>query len=192
MFSCIDVCLKVLVDGYISQCFTPKHAERYFFCLLKSNSIAPYPAWHAPGIESAFFFVPSVPKHVSDQFADQSRWVLDRGILHKGTVVRQRLWAPHTLTDKKHHVEQAELQLPIFFQCADGRLGLSLEAAAAGRCHSLTNAQTLAPLGEKSTTHVRILVSGAFGVAFCSLFTELVYLLVAGLRRVQAPGSNSR
>jgi hypothetical protein len=91
--------------------------------------------------------------------------VLDRGILNKGTVVPQRLWASHTLTDRNLHVEQAELQLPIFFECTDGRLGLSLEAAAAGRCHSLTNAQSLAPLGEKSIriTHIRILVSGIFG-----------------------------
>jgi len=184
--------LKVLVDGYVSQCFSPKPAEGYFFCLLKGNSIPPNPPWHAPGIEGPFFFVPSVPRHISDQFSGQSRWVLDRGILNKGTVVPQQLWTPHTLTDKKHHVEQAELQLPIFFQCTDGRLGLSLEAAATGRCHSLTNAQSLAPLGEKSSTHIRILVSGVFGAAFCSLFTELVYLLVAGLRRVQAPGSNSR
>jgi hypothetical protein len=118
--------------------------------------------------------------------------VLDRGILYKGTVVPQTLWLPHTLTDQKHHVEQAELQLPIFFQCTDGRLGLSLESAAAGRCHSLTNAQSLAPLGKKSTTHVRIAVSAILGAVFCCLFTELAYLLVAGLRRVQAPGSNSR
>jgi hypothetical protein len=117
--------------------------------------------------------------------------VLDRGILNKGTVVPQTLWAPHTLTDQKLHVEQAELQLPIFFQCSDGRLGLPLEAAASGRCHGLTNAQNLAPLGMKSTTHIRIVVSGVFGTVSALLSTELLHLLVAGIRRFQAPGSNS-
>jgi hypothetical protein len=163
MLSCIHPCPKVLIDGYISQCFSPKQAERYFFSLLKSNIVPSYPAWHAPGIESAFFFVSSVPRHISNQSPDQSRWVLDRGILNKGTVVPQTMWAQHTLTDQTHHVEQAELQLPIFFQCSDGRLGLPLEAAAAGRCHGLTNAQSLAPLGMKSTTHIHIVVSGISG-----------------------------
>jgi len=64
------------------------------------------------------------------------------------------------VTDKKHHVEEAELQLPIFFQCDDGKLGLTLEAAAAGRCHGLIGAQSFAPLGLKSTTHIRIVWPG--------------------------------
>ncbi|KAI9442283.1 hypothetical protein H4582DRAFT_1270928 [Lactarius indigo] len=46
--------------------------------------------------------------------------------------------------------------MPIFFGGVDGRLGLSLEAAAAGRCHGLRNAQQFIPLGRNSTTHVRI------------------------------------
>jgi len=54
--------------------------------------------------------------------------------------------------------------LPIFFQCTDGRLGLTLEAAAAGRCHGLVSAQDFAPLGLKSTTHIRIVVGDGFVV----------------------------
>jgi hypothetical protein len=88
--------------------------------------------------------------------------VLDRGIVNRGTVVPQFLWAPHTVTDRKHHVEEADLQLPIFFQSTDGQLGLTLEAAAAGRCNGLIGAQDFAPLGMKSTTHIRIVVSGIF------------------------------
>ena len=86
--------------------------------------------------------------------------MLDRGFVDRGTVVPQTLWAPHTVTDKRNHVEEAVLQLPIFFQCADGRLGLPFEAAVAGRCHGLVDAQSPAPLGNKSTTHIRIAVSG--------------------------------
>ena len=95
--------------------------------------------------------------------------MLDRGILNKGTVVPQVLWAPHALTDQKHHIEQAELQLPIFFQRTDGQLGLSLEDAAAGRCHSLTNAQSTVPLGMRSVTIIRIIVGGIFGTVVSSV-----------------------
>ncbi|KAH9025338.1 hypothetical protein EDB84DRAFT_1273527, partial [Lactarius hengduanensis] len=73
------------------------------------------------------------------------------------TVVPQTMWPPYTITDRKQHVTNAVLQMPIFFEgIIDGRLGLPLEAAAAGRCHSLRNAQGFAPLGHRSTTHIRI------------------------------------
>ena len=156
--------MSVLVDGYISHCFNPSQAERYFSCLLKSNTVHPYPASTSLEVEGISFFVSSVPTHIALQFPGQSRWVLDRGLVNNGTVVPQTVWAPHTITDKRHHVEEAELQLPIFFQCTDGRLGLTLEAAAAGRCHGLVSAQDFAPLGLKSTTHIRIVVGDGFVV----------------------------
>jgi hypothetical protein len=168
MRSCIDFCSKVLVDGYISHTFTPRQAERYFIWLLKTN-LPHCPSRRIPGIDSTFFHTPSVPGYISNQAPDQSRWVLDRGILNMGTVVPQTLWVPHTQTDLRNHVELARLQLPIFFQCIDGRLGLPLEAAASGRCHSLADAQISAPLGDKSTTHFRIIVSGIFNAVFCSV-----------------------
>jgi hypothetical protein len=74
-------------------------------------------------------------------------------------VVPQTMWSPNTVTDKRQHVEEAVLQMPIFFEGIDGRLGLPLEDSAAGRCHGLRNAQQFAPLGQKSTTHIRIGVS---------------------------------
>ena len=156
---------SLLVDGYISQSFTTQHAERYFACLLKGDNITVCPDLSAsvsPGFEGTSFFASSVPRHISLQFPGQSRWVLDRGVVYRGTVVPQKLWAPHTFTDRRIHVEEAELQLPIFFQCSDGTLGLSLEAAASGRCHELVDAETFAPLGLKSTPHFRIVVSDVF------------------------------
>ena len=87
---------------------------------------------------------------------------LDRAIANKGTVVPQTMWSPPTVTDKRQYGEEANLQMPIFFEGIDGRLGLSLESAAAGRCHSLRDAQQFAPLGHKSTTHIRIHVSVIF------------------------------
>ena len=92
-----------------------------------------------------------------------SSWLLDRAVLGgRGAVIPQTMWTPHTVTDKRQHVEEAVLQMPIFFEGKDGRLGLSLGEAAAGRCHGLRNAQQFAPIGHKSTTHIRI------GVRFIS------------------------
>ncbi|KAH9998491.1 hypothetical protein BJV74DRAFT_202392 [Russula compacta] len=151
---------SLLVDGYISQSFTPRVAERYFFSLLKNNIISLCSPSYIPGRESAFFLVPSVPPHIMSQFAGQPSWVIDHGVVYKGTIVPQTLWVPQTGTDRRHHVDEAELQLPIFFEGLDGRLGLSLEAAAQGRCQGLLNAQSFAPLGLKSTTHIRIMWPG--------------------------------
>ncbi|KAI0246596.1 hypothetical protein BJV78DRAFT_1253285 [Lactifluus subvellereus] len=49
-----------------------------------------------------------------------------------------------------------DLQFPIFFENVDGKLGIPLEAAAAGRCGTLRNAQEYAQLGAWSTTHICI------------------------------------
>jgi hypothetical protein len=69
------------------------------------------------------------------------------------------------------------LQMPIFFQHTDGRLGLPLDVAISGRCHSLLNAQYFAPLGPQTTTYIRILVSGIYIAIVKSPFTESVTTL---------------
>ncbi|KAI0256033.1 hypothetical protein BJV78DRAFT_1118101, partial [Lactifluus subvellereus] len=73
-----------------------------------------------------------------------------------GTVVPQTLWLPHSVTDRRQHVLEAELQMPIFFEGSNGRLGLPLDDALVGRFHNLLRAQQFAPLGNKTTTHIRI------------------------------------
>ncbi|KAI9443117.1 hypothetical protein H4582DRAFT_1808592 [Lactarius indigo] len=69
------------------------------------------------------------------------------------------MWPP-TGTGRRQHVEGAELQMPIFFENKDGRLGLSLEASIDRRCHVLRHANYPAPLGRKTTTHIRIVWPG--------------------------------
>jgi hypothetical protein len=78
-----------------------------------------------------------------------------------GTAVPQTMWTPSCVEDKTQLIGETELQMPIFFEGADGQLGLSLELAAAGRCHCLANAQRFAPLGpsQKSITDIHIMVS---------------------------------
>ncbi|KAI0305643.1 hypothetical protein B0F90DRAFT_1624452, partial [Multifurca ochricompacta] len=146
----------LLVDGYISQSFQPRIAEQYISSLLKSNITPPYITISYPRRDGVFFFVNSAPPYVPKQILNMPYWLLDRSVVPRGTVVPQTMWYPQTVTDRRQHVEEAELQMPIFFEGVDGRLGLSLEASAAGRCHGLFNAQEPAPLGLKSTTHIRV------------------------------------
>ena len=49
--------------------------------------------------------------------------------------------------------------MPIFFEDKDGVLGVSLRALIDGQCHVLRDANIPAPLGEKATTLLRIVVS---------------------------------
>jgi hypothetical protein len=65
------------------------------------------------------------------------------------------MFSAHTAFDKR---QQVDLQLPIFFEGSDGRLGISLEASAAGQCYALREASYPTQLGEKTTTNIRIAV----------------------------------
>ena len=160
---------QILVDGYISVCFGSQNAERYFACLLKNN---PIPASRHSGRAGDPFLIAYVPQHIRDQYPNQNAWVLDRMVVRTGTVVPQTLWIPHTVTDRRNHVEEAPLQMPIFFQHMDGRLGLPLDVAISGRCNSLLNAQLFAPLGPQTTTYIRILVSGIYSAVVNLTFIE--------------------
>ena len=153
------------MDGYISRSFGPRLAERHLCHILKSNVISASYRFETDGGS----FVVNVPNQYSG--------VLDRSILGVGTVVPQILWIPYTVTDRRQHVEEAELQMPIFFLHTDGRLGLSLQAAVGGGCHTLLNSQFSAPLGPQSTTHIRIGVSGHFLNALVDFQLLMVPLL---------------
>jgi len=142
------------VEGYISHSFGPQSAERHFSHILKSNAIS-----------ASYRFVPDGGSFVVN-FPNQYPCVLDRRVLSIGTVVPQILWAPSAATDQRQHVQDAELQMPIFFLHTDGRLGLTLEAAVGGRCHTLLDSQRSPPLGGKVTTYIRIGVSELFSQCF--------------------------
>ncbi|KAH8998669.1 hypothetical protein EDB92DRAFT_1198774 [Lactarius akahatsu] len=151
--------LTLLIDGYLSQTFQSRAAEQYFLNLLKRTSI-PSDATLSYTMEG-YFCVHSVPPHIPTRFPNlPDRWLLDRGIVNSGTVVPQTMWSPRTAADKRQHVEEAELQMPIFFEAKDGRLGLSLGASIGGKCHGLRDAGVPAPLGQKTTTHIRIVWLG--------------------------------
>ncbi len=152
----------LLVDGYMSQTFRSQAAEQYFLNLLKSTSIPPHASLSYTGREGYFFFVHSVPPHIPAWISNTpGRWLLDRGIVDRGTVVPQTMWSPHSAINRRQNVEKAKLQMPVFFEDKDGGLGLSLGALTDGRCHVLRDANDPAPLGQKTTLHFRIVVSFA-------------------------------
>ncbi|KAI9435641.1 hypothetical protein BJY52DRAFT_1130978, partial [Lactarius psammicola] len=139
----------LLIDGYIAHTFHSRRAEKYFLHLLKpkSGSIPQVTTLSDPGRESHFFLTPD------------SR-VLDHAVVNRGSVVPQIMWSLPTVAARGWGVTEVVLQMPIFFEGVDGTLGLSLEAAAAGRCHALRNAQEFAPVGHRSTTFIRIIWLG--------------------------------
>ncbi|KAI9454399.1 hypothetical protein BJY52DRAFT_1122801, partial [Lactarius psammicola] len=135
----------LLIDGYIAHTFHSRRAEQYFLGLLKSDSIPPIKTLSYPGREGHFFLTP-----------DPSSRLLDRAVVNSGSVVPQEMWPLRNVHDMKRYVVQVSLRMPIFFEGVDGRLGLSLEAAAAGRCNGLRSAQEFAPLGYSPTIYIRI------------------------------------
>ncbi|KAN0139786.1 hypothetical protein V8E53_002448 [Lactarius tabidus] len=152
----------LLTDGYISQTFQSRAAEQYFLDLLKSTTIPPYATLYNVKRKDYGFFVNSVPLHISALFPNPpDRWLLDRGIVDRGTVVPQTMWSPLSSIDIRRHIERAELQIPVFFEDKDGRVGISLGACIDGQCRVLLRDPTgRAPLGQRSTTHVRIIWPG--------------------------------
>ncbi|KAI9433289.1 hypothetical protein H4582DRAFT_1988160 [Lactarius indigo] len=156
----MDGTQSLLVDGYISQTFRSRAAEQYFLNLLKSTCIPPHVALSFAGREGYFFFY-LVPPQIPTQLPDPpSRLLLDRGIVDKGTVVPQTMWSARSPVNRRQNVERAMLQMPVFFEGKDGRLGLSLEASIDGQGHVLRDANDPAPLGQKTTLHIRIVWPG--------------------------------
>ena len=59
--------------------------------------------------------------------------------------------------------------MPVFFEHKDRALGFSLGESIEGQRNILRHANGPAPLGQKTTTHIRIIVSMAFGWFVVSL-----------------------
>ena len=171
----------LLIDGYISQTFESRSAEEYFLNLLKSSSIPPHTTLSYTSRGDYFFFVHSVPPHIPAPFPDPpGRWLLDRGIIDGGTVVRQTMWSPDTASDRRQHIEMGKLLMPVFFERRDRALGFSLGESIEGQRNVLRHANGHAPLGQKTTTHIRIIVS----MAFCWFVASLRILILSPITLV--------
>jgi hypothetical protein len=91
-------------------------------------------------------------------------------------VIPQKMWTPHSVLDRRQHVQRAQLQMPVFFEGEDRKLGISLAASTGSRRHRLLDPNHPAPLGQKSSTYIRIAVSMAvIGVRSLAKFIHREY-----------------
>ena len=104
--------------------------------------------------------------YINTASGNRPAWLLDYIVRNIGTVVPQRLWTPSNPADAQRYAT-VPLHMPIFF-VMNGTVGLPLNQATAGDCAALLNARQLAPIGDRSTTTIRITVS---------IFTEDAHLM---------------
>ena len=150
---------ELYIDGNIANMFGQEGATAYFSRLLqvdlRSLRFIPTKEW-----PSAFLICnPQVP-HARPFTITRGNpaWLLDFEIRPIGTVVQQRIWAPVPQNEAQRlPVAHAPLNMPIFFVLNDHvTLGLPIVSAAARDHMTLRGAGTPAPVGECSTTFIRI------------------------------------
>ena len=88
-----------------------------------------------------------------------TRLPLDFSRTTEGTIVPQRRWTPADEVDIRRHVQDAALQLPVFFVNRNGSVGFWLPDILEGRDSELYNRDSHASLGGRTTSHIRINVS---------------------------------
>ena len=150
---------EFLTDSYISYTFTPQIAEVYLAYLFKTElkMVQPFHyqdsffVWSQPPISTQ----PPIMILPRGQHHPNPAWLLDFAIRPGGSVVPQQLWFPQGQGDWRRYVEQAHLQMPLFFTSADGSFGVPIVNAAAGQM-VLRGGNEPAPFGDKTTTKIRI------------------------------------
>ena len=160
----------LFVDGFLAQTFSPQDAHNFFTLLLRTpNFMQHYRISYTQGVWYIIRCVPSPSPGVPSQNVSQP---LDFSVkMTQGTVVPQRRWTPADEVDIRRHVEEATLQLPVFFVNRHGGVGFSLQDIIQGRDHDLFNRDSYAPLGGRATTHIRINVSSQTLILVAKVFT---------------------
>ncbi|KAN0133464.1 hypothetical protein V8E53_008632 [Lactarius tabidus] len=150
----------ILVDGLVAHTFTPEDADNYFNLLLNTPAQQYFlPYYGIVHHQGAWFITHNVNsvQNESPGVPLQTAPLLDYSIRGThGTVVSQRRWTPVDDVDIRRHVEDAALNLPIFFVNHNGKLGFSLTDILRGCDRHLHNANGFAPLGGRATTQIRI------------------------------------
>ena len=150
-----------LTYGYISTTFSPRVAGYYIpslFTVVTPAEIQSY-SLGLEGYQGAYFVL-NQPQNYSQppvQANGHNFRLLDYAVRTGGSVVPQQLWIPQGQGDWRRYVEQAQLHLPVFFVNTNGSLGVPVVNAAAGQL-SLRGANAPAPLGDKTTTKIRMSV----------------------------------
>jgi hypothetical protein len=154
----------ILIDGCISYMLGPRVSECYFSCLFKERIQSTLLRWNVRYWPGACFTSQGVLTAAAEALIrdehQHPEWLIDYDARDlKGTVVPQALWVPRSQNATTKFVLDAVLQLPIFFVCSDGTVGLPLQEAIEGPGRTLLWAQQPAPVGRHATFHLRIKVS---------------------------------
>ena len=170
----------ILVYGFIAHTFSPEDTHNFFALLLRTRDfLRQYQLSYSQGVwyivQNPPLFHPPPPGVPIQNL----QLPLDFSVrTTEGTIVPQRRWTPADEIDVRRYVETAELQLPIYFVNKNGGVGFWLPDILQGRDHDLYNGNGEAPLGGKSTTHIRIHVSShALMLASSILIYALIHVL---------------
>jgi hypothetical protein len=151
----------IFVDGFIANTFSPQDAHVFLTQLLRTpNFLQFYNVAYSGGAWYITQNAPYVPPRSPGMPAQHPPIPLDFNAREtQGTVVPQQRWTPCDEVDVRRFVEEASLQLPIFFINLNGGIGFMLYDILQGRDMDLLNRGSQAGLGGYFTTHVRINVS---------------------------------
>jgi len=144
--------MDLYVDGYLAQMFCPEGVESYLPRLLAMET--PPMRLNVTQEWPQAFFITSPMQNTRPCLSINGKpaWLLDYAIRLVGTVVPQRIWSPRCFSGAN-----LLLRMPIFFAHNDRvNLGLPLIKAVAGDCEALLDASAPAPVGDCSTTYIRI------------------------------------
>ncbi|KAH9975061.1 hypothetical protein BGW80DRAFT_128295 [Lactifluus volemus] len=154
----------ILVDGFITQTFNPGDTNTYFTLLLRPGTPNFLHFYEIQYWLGAWYirYNPHFMRPLSPGTPIQNGWVrLDfRASTTPGTVLPQVRWFPENPADFRRFVIDAVLQFPIFFVNQTGVVGFHLEDILQGSeqdlARDLQNGNGQAPLGGRTTTHIRI------------------------------------
>jgi hypothetical protein len=176
----MDLC----IDGNISQTFGPEGATQYFARLLRADPRSIRVTGSQEWAHAFFITNPVVQNSAPSIRTDgQPAWLLDYAIQDVGTVVPQHIWSAQNPSDVKRY-GNVPLNMPIFFVHKNRiNLGLPLLGAAAGNCTTLLSPGAAAPVGDGSTTCIRINVSNFP----CRSPHQIEHFQVARIHRLEYP-----
>jgi hypothetical protein len=152
----------ILVDGFLAHMFSPQDAYVFLTLLLRTPDFLRY--YHVNYLQGVWSITQNAPLHVHQPSLEASTQnpplALDFSVqATQGTVVLQRRWIPTEEDNVRRHVQEAALQLPIFFVKQNGGVGFWLPDILQARDLDLQNRDRAAPLGGVATTNIRINVS---------------------------------
>ena len=153
------------MDGLVARTFAPEDAYNYFMLLLNMPPSQCFLQYYRIVFQRGAWYITyngNLVQGTSPGVPLQPTPLLDYNMGEtQGTVVPQSRWTPADEVDVRRFVERSVLQLPIFFVNRNDGLGFLLPDILRGSgCNrDLKYANTFAPLGGRSTTHIRINVS---------------------------------